>query len=85
MGQSDGYAAPGKETWVCRLQKGLYSLVQAGRTRNQDLNTRMKGIRYAVTEKVPAVYVRSTWNQADFAAGGFLGRRFHWYWLWEGS
>ena len=31
----------------------------------------MEGIGYAATEMDPAVYVKSTWNQADFAAGGF--------------
>ena len=41
------------------------------RTWNQEMNTHMEGIGYAATEMDPAVYVKSTWNQADFAAGGF--------------
>jgi len=32
MEQPEGYIAPGKEDWVWRLRKGLYGLVQAGRT-----------------------------------------------------
>jgi hypothetical protein len=32
MEQPEGYVAPGKERWVWRLRKGLYGLVQAGRT-----------------------------------------------------
>ena len=32
MEQPEGYVAPGKEDWVWGLKKGLYGLVQAGRT-----------------------------------------------------
>ena len=71
MEQPDGYAAPGKENWVRRLKKGLYGLVQAGRTWNEELHTHMEGVGYTATNKDPAVYVKSLWNQADFAAGGF--------------
>ena len=61
---------PGKETWVWRLKRGLYGLVQAGRTWNEELNTHMEGVGFTATEKDPAVYVKSTWDQEDFAAGG---------------
>ena len=71
MEQPDGYAAPGKENWVRRLKKGLYGLVQAGRTWNEELHTHMEGVGYTAMNKDPAVYVKSLWNQADFAAGGF--------------
>ena len=71
MEQPDGYAAPGKEDWVWRLKKGFYGLVQAGRTWNEELNTHMESVGYAATDKDPAVYVKSSWNQKDFAAGGF--------------
>ena len=63
MEQPDGCATLGKETSVRRLKKGLYELVQTGRTWNEGLNL--------YTEKDPVVYVKSTWNQAVFAAGGF--------------
>lgn len=29
------------------------------------------GVVYIATNEGPAVYVQSSWNQADFAAGGF--------------
>ena len=32
MEHPEVYVAPGKEDWVCGLEKGLYGLVQAGRT-----------------------------------------------------
>ena len=71
MEQPDGYAAPGRENWVWRLKKGLYGLVQAGRTWNEELNTHMESVGYTATDKDPAVYVKGSWNQKDFAAGGF--------------
>jgi hypothetical protein len=71
MKQPDGYAIPGKETWVWWLKKGLYGLVQAGRTWNEELNSHMQSEGFAATPKGPAVYVKSSWNQGDFAAGGF--------------
>ena len=32
MEQPEGYVAPGKEDWVWGVKKGLYGLVQVGRT-----------------------------------------------------
>ena len=66
----DEYAILRKETWVWRLKKGLYELVQAGRTWNGELNAHMEGVGYTATEKDSAVYVKRTWNQAYFIAGG---------------
>ena len=42
MEQPEGYVAPGKEDWVCRLRKGPYRLVRAGRTWNKELNAHMQ-------------------------------------------
>jgi hypothetical protein len=39
MEQPDGYVEPGREDWVWKLRKGLYGLVQAGRTWNDELNS----------------------------------------------
>ena len=39
MEQPEGYVAAGKEDWVWRLKKGLYGLVQAGRTWDEELNS----------------------------------------------
>jgi transposase InsO family protein len=71
MQQPDGYVAPGKENWVWRLKKGLYGLVQAGRTWNEELNAHMGNVGFTATAKDPAIYVRGTWSQEDFVAGGF--------------
>lgn len=71
MEQPDGYAAPGKEDHVWRLKKGLYGLVQAGRTWNEELNAHMESVGFAAAQKDPAIYVRNPGGQEDFAAGGF--------------
>lgn len=67
MEQPDVYVAPGKENWVCRLEKGQYGASNAW---NEELNTQMEGLGYITINKDPAVYVKSSWNQADFVAGG---------------
>ena len=66
-----GYIAPGEESSVWRLKKGLYGLVQAGRTWNEELNTHMESVGYAATVEDTAVYVKGTWGseiswQEDF-------------------
>jgi hypothetical protein len=71
MEQPDGYIVPGKEDWVWRLKKGLYGLVQAGRTWNEELNSHMESEGFIATPKDPVIYVKSSWDQEDFAAGGF--------------
>ena len=42
MEQPEGYVAPGKEDWVWRLERGLYGLVQARRTWNEELNAHIE-------------------------------------------
>jgi hypothetical protein len=69
--QPDGYIAPRKENWVWRLKKGLYRLVQVGRTWNEELNAHMESVGFAAMAKDPAIYVRGTWSQEDFVARGF--------------
>ena len=68
MEKPDGYAAPVKENWAWWLNKGLYGLVQAGRTWNAELDTHVEGLGYTAN---PAVYIKSSCDQADVAAGGF--------------
>jgi len=71
MEQPSGYLAPGKEHWVWRLKKGLYGLVQAGRTWNDKLNAHMNSVGYSATAKDPAVYVKGQWGCEGFVTGGF--------------
>ncbi len=67
MEQPDGHAVSRKENWVWKLKKGLYRLLQARRTWNEELNSHMEGVGYAVTSKDPAIYARGF----EPAAGGF--------------
>jgi len=71
MEQPEGYTAPRKEDWVWRLKKGLYGLVQAGRTWNEELHAHMEGEGFTAMPKDPAMYVKSTWASRDFVAAGF--------------
>jgi hypothetical protein len=41
MEQPEGFEEPGKETWVWKLQKGLYGMKQAGRIWNKTMNDAM--------------------------------------------
>jgi len=71
MEQPEGYTTPRKEDWVWRLKKGLYGLVQAGRTWNEELHAHMEGKGFTAMPKDPAMYVKSTWASRDFVAAGF--------------
>ena len=71
MEQPDGHTVSRKENWVWELKKGLYGLVQAGRTWNKELNSHMESVGYTATSKDPTVYAKGSWNQEDFAAGSF--------------
>lgn len=53
------------------LKKGLYGLVQVGRTWNEELNTHMVSVGYTVTPKGTPVYVKGTWGCDGVVAGGF--------------
>jgi hypothetical protein len=69
--QPAGYVDPEKDGWVWRLKKGLYGLVQAGRTWNEELHAHMVGAGYTATPKDNAIYVKGSWGQGGFVAGGF--------------
>ena len=71
MEQLDGHTVSGWENWVWKRKKGLYGLVQVGRTWDEGLSSHMESVDYAATSKVSAVYLKGSWNQEDFAAGGF--------------
>ena len=53
-----------------RLTKGLYGLVQAGRMWNEELNTHTQSQGFIATPD-PAIYVKNSWTDCDFAAAGF--------------
>jgi len=71
MEQPEGYRVVEKPDWVWKLKRGLYGLVQAGRTWNEELHSHMVGVGLAATHKDPAIYVKGNWDQEDFIAGGF--------------
>ena len=71
MEQPNGYKVSGGVDCIWRLKKGLYGLVQAGRTWNEELNTHMVSVGLTALPKDPAIYVKSNWNQPNFVAGGF--------------
>src|SRR5260370_38860105 len=71
MEEPEGYIGPGKKDVVWRLKKGLYGLVQAGRTWNEELNIHIESQGFVATAKDPAVYVKSSWTREDFTAAGF--------------
>jgi len=57
--------------WVWGLKKGLYGLVQAGRTWNEGLNSHIESEGFTATAKDAAIYVKNPWASDDFAAAGF--------------
>jgi hypothetical protein len=69
--QPDGYVSGDRMGWVWRLRKGLYGLVQAGRTWNEELDAHMKHLGYSAAVKDMAVYVKGSWGTGGFVAGGF--------------
>jgi transposase InsO family protein len=57
MRQPEGFVSPGQESLVCRLQKSLYGLKQAGRTWNQRIDTELKAKSFIPIVADPCVYV----------------------------
>ena len=51
--------------------KGLFGLVQAGRTWNEELNGHMESVGYVAMEKATAVYVKGSWDRDDFVVVDF--------------
>jgi len=59
--QPEGYIAPGEQDWVWRLKKGLYGVVQAGKTWDEELNDHMESEGFMATAKAPMIYVKNSW------------------------
>jgi transposase InsO family protein len=60
MHQPEGFRKPGQEHLVCKLQKGLYGLKQAGRTWNQTIDPALKQLGLTPLDKDNCVYIHRT-------------------------
>ena len=60
-------------------------LVQAGRTWDKQLNSRVVSDGLAATPKDPAVYEKNTWDWEDFRRQRIPGRRLRSGRFWEGT
>lgn len=60
MMQPEGFEEAGKENWVWRLQRGLYSMKQAGRIWNHTLNNNMVSWGFTCLSCKSCVYYRRT-------------------------
>ena len=65
MHQPEGFIEQGKETWVCKLNKGLYGLKQAGRTWNSELNTTIKTMGFKRLNSDGCVYIQGALETQD--------------------
>jgi transposase InsO family protein len=57
MRQPEGFVKAGQEHLVCKLQKGLYGLKQAGRTWNQTIDPALKQLGLTPLDKDNCVYI----------------------------
>src|SRR5882672_11347939 len=57
MEQPQGFITTGKETWVCRLKKAIYSLKQASRTWNSNIHAALTELGFKRTVADASVYV----------------------------
>ena len=57
MRQPEGFEVPGKEDWVCLLEKGLYGLKQAGRVWNLKADKLLRKLGFTPLEADRCVYV----------------------------
>jgi Reverse transcriptase (RNA-dependent DNA polymerase) len=60
MEQPEGQREPGKEDWVCRMNKSLYGLKQGGRCWYMRLHDEMVKIGFSRLTKDHSVYRRRT-------------------------
>lgn len=63
MEQPEGFIVRGKEDWVCRLDKSLYGLKQAGRTWHQKIDTALKAQGFTPIQADQCIYVRRTTSE----------------------
>ena len=60
MEQPEGFIVEGKEDWVCRLDKSLYGLKQAGRTWHHKIDMALKRQGFTSLHADQCIYVRRT-------------------------
>jgi hypothetical protein len=60
MEQSEGRKEPGKEDWVCQLNKTLYGLKQAGRGWSARLHREMVNVGFERLDADHSIYVRKS-------------------------
>ena len=76
MEQPKGYVVPGKEHMVCKLQKSLYGLKQAGRCWNEKQNSILETLGFVRNQAEKCVYSkRNICILADTT--GFAGLSHH--------
>ena len=54
--QPEGFKEPGKEDWVMKLRKSIYSMKQAGRIWNQTFHNAVTGWGFEQSKKDPCIY-----------------------------
>jgi len=60
MEQPEGFAEPGREDWVWRLERGLYGMKQSGRIWNKTLNEAMTNWGFTRLTCEPCIYYRKS-------------------------
>lgn len=58
MQQPKGFVVPGKEKFVCRLERSLYGLKQAARVWNETISAMLKELKFTRSVSDPCLYVK---------------------------
>ena len=60
MKQPEGFNNPGKEHFVCKLNKTIYGLKQLAKTWDEKLNTVLKELGFIQGEADPCLHIKET-------------------------
>ena len=66
MVQTEGFIAKGQENKVYKLQKSIYRLKQASRSRNLKFDQSVKSFGFVQSPDEPCVYKKSSGNMVVF-------------------